>query len=277
MKISAWHKDRGDSVEWWNGLIYYDRVYKAKVFDFTEDIASVIQADEVLQGGTGYDLQNRLSDEIESCCPDYELYRGFDDTAYGFLTRGCPRSCGFCIVSEKEGRRSRKVADLNQFHRGQKNIKLLDPNLLSCVDHMPLLYQLRNSGATVDFTQGLDARLLTDENIRLITEIKTSMIHFAWDSDKQSDLILDRLRAFRKVSKDDMRKLSVYVLTNFDTGFEFDLERIYRLREMGYTPYVMVYDKANAPSRIRYLQRWCNNKVIFRTCERFEDYDRKLG
>ena len=102
----------------------------SKVFDetYTKDMEYVIQADEIIKGGTGYDLQNKLSYEIEHVYPDYELYR-IKDTAYGFLTRGCPRHCNFCIVGDKEGLRSEKVADLKEFWNGQKEIKLLDPNI----------------------------------------------------------------------------------------------------------------------------------------------------
>lgn len=64
----------------------------------------------------------------------------------------------------------------------------------------------------------------------------------------------------------------VYVLTNFDSTMEENLYRIYTLRDLGYDPYVMVYDKLNAPKEIRRLQRWCNNKIIFKKCPDFKDY-----
>lgn len=78
MKISAYHKQRGDQVEWWNGLKHYDRVYQSKVFTdlYTHDNEYVIMADEVIKGGTGYDLKNKLPDEIEHIMPDYSLYGG---------------------------------------------------------------------------------------------------------------------------------------------------------------------------------------------------------
>ena len=142
MKISAYHKARGDTVEWWNGLERYNIVYKSKVFteEYTTEENTVIYADKVIEGGTGYDLENKLPYEIEHCYPDYSLYpRLTKNTAYGFLTRGCPRCCPFCIVSQKEGKQSIKVADLSEFWKGQKVIKLLDPNLLACKEHMSLL------------------------------------------------------------------------------------------------------------------------------------------
>lgn len=123
MKIFAWHKKQGDSVEWWNGFNHYDRVYKSKVFDdsISPDMNYAINADEIIKGGTGYGLDNKLPDEIEHIMPDYSLY-GITDTAYGFLTRGCPRGCEFCIVSKKEGRCSKQVAELDEFFGGGRQI-----------------------------------------------------------------------------------------------------------------------------------------------------------
>ena len=188
MKLSAYHKTKGDTVEWWNGFEKYDIVYKSKVFTevYTTEENTVIYADKVMEGGTGYDLKNKLPYEIEHCYPDYSLYPKLTkDTAYGFLTRGCPRCCSFCIVSQKEGKQSVKVANLSEFWRGQKTIKLLDPNLLACKDHIELLQQLIDSKAYVDFTQGIDARCINKQNAELLSKIKVKMIHFAFDDMKQ--------------------------------------------------------------------------------------------
>jgi hypothetical protein len=274
MKISAWHKARDDDVEWWNGLVKYDRVYMSKVFDstYSPDMEFCIQADEVIKGGTGYGLDNKLPDEIEHIMPDYSLY-GITNIAYGFLTRGCPCACPFCIVAQKEGRKSIKVADLSEWWNGQKEIKLLDPNTLASRDHMELLGQLAQSGAWVDFTQGIDARMLTEENILALNAIKTKMIHFAWDLMCESKAVLKGLALYKQLGTiKDERKLRVYVLTNYNTTQEENLYRIYHLRELGFDPYVMVYDKPNAPKEIKRLQRWVNSKFIWRSCERFEDY-----
>ncbi|MBO8161366.1 MAG: radical SAM protein [Thermosipho sp. (in: Bacteria)] len=272
MKISAYHKSKGDHVEWINPLLgEYDIVYQSKIFDFTPDFNTCIKADKIIKGGTAYGLDNKLPDEIENMYPDYELY-GIKDVAYGFLTRGCPRKCDFCIVSKKEGNKSIKVADLKQFWNSQREIKLLDPNLLACKDRLELLDQLIESKAWIDFTQGLDIRLMTDEVIDKIKQIKIKMIHFAWDREKDSDIIIKNLINFKKKTGIEMRKTRVYVLTNFDTDFEFDLYRIYKLKELNYDPYVMIYNKQNAHKKYKRLQRWVNNKFIFRSCERFEDY-----
>lgn len=276
MKISAYHKAQGDEVEWWWGWGQYDKVYMSKVFDntYTPDHPEPVNTKEIIKGGTGYGLKNELPYEIEHMCPDYSLYPELTkETAYGFLTRGCPNNCPFCIVCQKEGRESRKVANLSEWWSGQKNIVLCDPNLLACRDHMELLGQLEASKAWVDMNQGLDARMLTMKNIEALNRIKIKTIHFAWDLMDRSPEIIKGLNLYLEHGRiKDQRRREVYVLTNFNTTMEENLYRIYTLDEMGYEPYVMVYDKPNAPPEIRALQRWCNNKRIFKKCPTFQDY-----
>lgn len=274
MKISAWHKKKGDTVEWCLPLKHYDIVYQSKVFDdsYSHDITWLPIADKVIKGGTGYGLKNNLPDEIEHIYPDYSIYPELTkDTAYGFLTRGCPRHCDFCIVGDKEGLKSRKVADLSEFWNGQEHIVLLDPNILACRDRMELLDQLIKSKAVVDFSQGLDIRLTTKEVVEKLNQIRVKRLHFAWDNADQ-----DLTSFFKRFTEAYNRKSCsgkvVYVLTNFNSTMEQNLYRIYTLRDLGYDPYVMVYDKPNAPRQIKDLQRWVNNRFIFRKCERFEDY-----
>lgn len=275
MKISSWHKGDGDKVEWAGSLEHYDKVYMAKVFTFTNDDLQAYQTEKFIKGGTGYDLASKLPEDIERCYPDYELY-GIKDTAYGYLTRGCPRQCSFCIVGQKEGTNSYKVADLPQFWSEQRYIKLLDPNIIACPDWENLLGQLADSGAWVDFTQGIDIRLMTDEKAAAINKVKYSMLHFAWDNPAEMGT-LEKLKEYRSVWKGSQRNRSVYVLTNFNSTHEEDLYRVYALRELGYDPYIMIYDKIHAPKETRYLQRWVNNKRIFRTIKYFKDYDHTRG
>ena len=278
MKLSAWHKAQGDEVEWWFGWHQYDRVYMAKVFsdEYTQDQFEPVNAAEIVKGGTGYGLDNQLPDEVEHMYPDYSLYPSLtEDTAYGFLTRGCPNNCGFCIVCEKEGRKARKVADLSEWWRGQKNIVLMDPNLLACREHMDLLDQLARSKAWIDINQGLDAKLLNVENITAINKLKLKNIHFAWDLMKNEKAVLRGLELYKKMAKKKIAGAygTVYVLVNYDTTMEENLYRIYTLWGMGYDPYVMIYDKPNAPQEIKHLARWCNNRWIFKKCEYFEEYE----
>ena len=288
MKISAWHKAQGDSVEWYDPMFsgHMDKVYMSKVFSFTEDYMYPIDADEIIKGGSGYcislvdgkEVFDKSKDinlpyEIEHIYPDYSLY-GITDTAYGFLTRGCPRGCDFCHVEAKEGRRAFKVADLSEFWRGQKNIVLCDPNILACRQHPDLLQQLIDSKATVDFNQGIDIRLTNERNIELINKIKVKQIHFAWDNHKD-DLTkyFERYKALAK-HKPHGHYGMVYCLVNFGSTIEEDLHRIYTLRDLHYDPYVMIYNKDDLPKghELRQLQRWVNNKFIFRATKTFDEY-----
>lgn len=287
MKLSAWHKLQGDMVEWYLPFTdRYDKVYIAKVFSTTPDYDLCVNADEVIRGGTGYDI--RLVDgrevftpspclpyEVEHIYPDYELY-GIADTAYGFLTRGCPRGCDFCIVASKEGKKSVKVANLSEFWRGQKNIVLCDPNILACKEWRELLQQVADSKANIDFNQGLDIRLMTKEKAELLNQCKLRDVHFAWDRYQDKEVILRNLALYSEHGKfkPHSHYAIVYTIVNFDTTFEQDLERIYTLREMGYWAYVMIYDKAHCDKKYRKLQRWVNNRVIFAKCEKFEDYQK---
>ena len=288
MKISAWHKAKGDHVEWYDPMFsgHVDRVYMSKVFSFSPDYEYCIDADEIVQGGSGYciSLQNGLevfdrsqdiplAPEVEHIYPDYSLY-GITDTAYGFLTRGCPRGCGFCHVEAKEGRASRKVADLKEFWDGQKNIVLCDPNILACKQWKDLLQQLIDSKAYVDFNQGLDIRLMTEEKAEMLKRVKVKSLHFAWDRYEDKDKILPKLKMFKEITGMNERNLIVYVLCNFNTTIEQDLERIYTLRDMGYWAYVMLYDKEHLKRghELRKIQRWVNNRFIFAKCPTYEEY-----
>lgn len=282
MKLSAWFKSKGCDVslltvnDVLNGDIRrYDALYGACTFTKNRDKAESLKAYGVHVAGSGVDCSStaeKLPDHIEHIMPDYSLY-GITDTAYGFLSRGCPRGCPFCIVAEKEGQKSVKVADLSEWRNGQKYIKLLDPNILACDEHIDLLKQLADSKAYIDITQGADIRLLTDENIEYINALKLKQIHFAWDNPKD-EKTKNNLAKFAKNRRyKSYVTYPVYVLTNYWSNFDEDLYRIYWLRDNGYNPYVMIYDKENAPKQVRQLQRWVNNRMIFRSCSSFEEYN----
>lgn len=291
MKLSAWHKKQGDTVEWYEPLFSgkLDIVYMSKVFSFTPDYPYYINADKVIKGGSGYAIttkdgketfdkekDNALQKEIEHEYPDYSIYPQLcNNKAFGFLSRGCPRGCEFCHVGEKEGRCAYKVADLSEFWRGQKDIILCDPNIIACNEWRDLLGQLIESKARVNINQGLDIRIMTAEKAEIIKRLRVETVHFAWDRYEDKEIIIPKLREFKEITGWGARKTSVFVLTNYNTTIEQDLERIYTLRDMNYDPYVMIYGKENTKrgDDIRRLQRWVNNKIIFKTVARFEDYD----
>ena len=288
MKISAYHKNQGDGVEFVFPFTRYDRVYVSKVFgdEYSTMPQYHIQADEIIYGGTGFaikiqngkeayykDLDPDLQNEIEHCFPDYSLYPKSANTAMGFLTRGCPNNCEFCIVSKKEGRCSRKVANLDEFFNGQKHINLLDPNILACKDRLDLLDSLIDSKAKVNFSQGLDARFITEEIAHKLNQIKKDAVHFAFDFMKNEKNIIEGLKTYAKIVglPSDLKKRVVYVLTNFNTTHEEDIYRVKVLQDLGFAPDIRIYRKNTAPMITRDLQRWCNNRTLFRSCK-WEDY-----
>lgn len=287
MKISAWHKLQGDTVEWYSPLIspHMDVVYMSKVFgdEYTRDYAYPIDADVVIKGGSGYAIRvedgkevyditmdNPLPEEIEHTRPDYTIY-GIGDTAYGFLTKGCPRGCPFCHVAKMQGRKTVHHSDLNEWWSGQKNIVLLDPNLTASREWGKYIDMLAESGAWIDFSQGLDLRLMDDRKIDDLNRIKWKSIHFAWDN-PEADLT-ERLSAvMQKLHKANRRNVTVYVLTNYNSTHEQDIRRVMAIRQCGAQPYVMVYRKHTAPKVTRWLQRWVNAPSIFWSVDSFDDY-----
>lgn len=287
MRISAYHRARGDDVEWWLGWEHYDIVYMSKVFsnEYSPDVDEPVNADRIVKGGTGYAISlvdgkevydkskdGMLDPAIERMFPDYSIYPQYD-FAISLTSRGCPRSCSFCHVAAKEGRCSVKVADVSDFWRkgGQDKIEVLDPNILACREKRDLMRQYRETGCRLNFNQGLDIRLLDGHDLEDINAMRIEELHFAWDNPRED--LKQKFEDFKKGFKRKTHIGTVYVLTNFNSTMDENLFRIYTLRDMGYDPFVMVYDKPNAPKEIRHLQRWCNNKIIFKRCKRFEDYD----
>lgn len=303
MKLSAYHKTNGDIVEWYSeDREMYDIVYMSRVFndEYSKDVPTPKNAKKVIKGGTGYaitlengkevyhkELDPQLPTEVEHAYPDYSIYPEYTgygkplakQTAYGFLTRGCPRGCAFCHVAPKEGRCSIKVANLSEFWNGQGNICLSDPNILACKDAPDLLKQLVDSGSKIDFNQGLDARLITEEKAELLANMNLKLPHFAMDSIQAMEPVKRGLKLYvdacKKVKgKWNWRNAKVFCLTNFDTSHEQDMKRIRAIQECECWPYVMIYNKKTAPSITRRLQRWTNSAICYAKTKDFDEYQR---
>ncbi len=262
MKLSAWHKAQGDEVSLFAPLFDTpDRIYASKIFDFTLDYQYYPDDVEIVQGGSGYDLDIELPVGVEDMYPDYDLFGC--EYAMGFTTRGCIRKCPFCIVPAKEGR-IRAVNDIYGFWDGQTQLKLLDNNLTALPEHFELVVtQCIENDIEVDFSQGLDIRLLTPEMAQLLSRVKLwKQIHFAWDD---INIETDVRRGIRILQDNGVAlyKVMFYVLIGFDSTPEEDLYRVEALRGMGVDPFVMPFDKHDDYQRR--FARWVNHKAIFKS------------
>lgn len=264
MKLSAWHKEIfGDQVEFYMPLWNYDTVYASKVFNFSP---MPELPEGAVTGGTGFSLDSALPEEIEAIYPDYNLYRC--NYAIGFITRGCVRKCSFCVVPQKEGQ-IKRVAELSQFWRGQNQIMLLDNNLTAHPDCLSILKELRLTRARIDFSQGLDLRLMTPEIAKELSSIRLwKQIHFAWDDIRLEKAMFNGLRVLAEngVKK---YKIMVYVLIGFNSTHEENYHRVMKLKDYGVDPFIMPYDK-NDDYQADFA-RWVNHKAIFKTVT-WEEY-----
>lgn len=272
MKLSAHHKFVGDDVEWYEPTSSYDVVYGSKVFDFTMPMVAVSNSERVIVGGCAIDLENKLPPNVEHVMPDYSIYG--TETAYGYLTRGCPRNCSFCNVSQHQGFVSERVADLSEFWTGQKEIVLLDPNMYASKDWKVCSDQLIKAGSAIDFSQGVDIRVMTPDKVDALNQLNIKIIHFAWDNYEFTTY--EKLKRLRREFKFSGRNMRVYVLTNFNTTHEQDLDRVMKLRDLDYDPYVMIFNKELAPKVTKRLARWVNSKFIWRSVDNFADYGKKI-
>lgn len=273
MKISTYHKNKGDQVSWYDNLVAlvepYDVVYMSKVFTnlYTPDYQYTVFAKKVIKGGYGYDNYKLPFEDYETTFPDYsiyyDIYPQFRKTAFGYLTRGCPRNCSFCIVSGYEGRKVRQVANIDNFFDKNihKEIRLLDANILAYKD-LDVFRQLQDCKAYIHFTGGVDIRFLTKDQANIINNMNIKMLHFAWDNDDQGKTE-KIIRLKRNWIKYNRNKVMFYVLVNYDTNWEFDLYRVKTLKELDCDPYIMIYNKPIADKKYKRLQRYVNNKFIF--------------
>ena len=260
MKISTWHKKQGDAVEIATPIFAnHDKYYASKIFNFSQ--MPNLPKNTII-GGTGYQVESKLPDEIEKCQPDYSLYPHCDFSWQRFSI-GCIRDCDFCVVRKKEGN-IKSVEPMNLNPRG-KYIYLLDNNFFASPNWNELILYLMKIGQPVQF-EGVDVRILTDEKAEWLNKVKLKgQIHIAWDNVNED--VYTRLKEIIKIIP--TYKLMCYVLVGFNTSEEEDLHRILKLRKLKIDPFVMPYDKKNIYQKR--LARWCNHKAIFKTVD-WEDY-----
>lgn len=274
MKISAYHKQQGDSVEWCNPLCHYDKIYAAKVFSFTPDYGYFFNADEVEKGGTGYDVHKVLPSGIDRQTPDYDLYNIDKNLAYGFLTRGCPNKCKWCVVPEKEGNIA-PYMDIEEVAAGRKKVILMDNNVLASHYGLQQIEKIASMNIRVDFNQGLDARLVTDDIAKFLARVKwIKRIRFGCDTPGQ---ISECERATFLLDKYGYKgEYFFYCILLDDFGESFHRVNHWRQRGKRYLPHCQPYRDLNNPHQIiplwqKDMAGWANKKWIFRSCE-FEDF-----
>jgi hypothetical protein len=279
MKISAYHKAKGDDVAWYNPKLDKDDtdwLYISKIFTFTKDYKkkNLPPYARIFRGGTGYDPMTKLPPEIEAVTDlDYSLYPDCDYSIM-FTTRGCIRKCPFCIVPKKEGL-IHKI-DMPGLNPNGKYIKILDNNFFAYRGWHDNLEALKSYNQPLDFNGGIDLRILTEEQCQALAGCRIRQIHCAWDNYKDKDIILPKINLLTKYIKP--RKLTVYVLVGFENKelIPTDIERVMTLKAMGVNPFAMGYIDFMDPEYektqiIKDFCRWVNAKPIFKTVS-FENY-----
>lgn len=281
-KIARYHKSQGDNVEWVDPLFGggYDKVYMSKVFTFTPDYEFPLIADEIEKGGTGYDLHKVLPPEIDRLQPDYDFLGVDAKTAYGFLTRGCPNRCPWCIVPVKEGKQT-PYMDVEEIAiDGRKNLILMDNNILASDYGLEQIEKIIKKGYRVDFNQALDARLVTDDVAKMLGKVKwLTPIRFGCDTHRQ----IEHCKRVMKMI-DGYRDTPAYYLLYTIIGEDIneDYERLSSFRD---NPRVRIvgqpYRDFNNPNQVipqwqKDMARWAMRRELYATCD-FKDYEPRKG
>lgn len=276
MKISAYHKALGDTVEWWLPNDVYDRVYSSKVFSFTPE-NQYLPADTI-KGGTGYGLFSELPPEIDTMFPDYSLYPSCD-YAVGYLTRGCPNHCRWCVVPRKEGAIKPYRTWQQVVRPDTDKLVLMDNNILACEYGIKQLESLINSGYKIDLNQGMDARLVTDDIAQILSKLKwIKYLRFSCDTTAQIEYIQKTAEMLGKRGIKPYR-LFIYLLVTEDLdNAEYRVEQLKKLR--GITIYAQAERKLDGKSEPNALQKeFCQRYVYsgkFRSVT-WTDYIKERG
>jgi hypothetical protein len=264
MKVAGYHKQQGDNVEWINHLEQYDKVYQSKVFTFTPDVKTIVQAGEIIKGGTGYKMYDDLfCDNVE---PDYSVYPQYPH-AYGFLTRGCVRHCPWCIVPKKKGN-IRPYRDIETVLQDRKTAILMDNNVLASNHGLQQLEKIIDLKCKVDFNQGLDSRLVTDEIAKLLSKIKwIRFIRFACDT---TPAVEPLLKAIEKLNKYGIKNYRIFVYVLVKDVADAN-KRCKILKKLGVNPFAQIYrdfDNNIPPTdEQKHFAWYVNQKAVFNATE----------
>lgn len=296
MKISSYYKQLGEQVEFVQKDKEYEKIYASSIFTKSKPICEGlidVYGDKIEIGGTGWDLEKNLPEEIEKMKPDYDLYTIDDiypkmggistkehrrkkakqiiDAGMGFSSRGCIRNCGFCFVPKKEGK-FRDVANIGDLLNPRSNVLILHDNNLTadpyCIDK---LKEIKERKLVVDINQGCDVRLMDDEKAYWLGQVKhLRSVHYAWDLMGFENQVLEGIEILSKYVK--KYKHMCFMLVGYNTSFEEDMYRAKKLISLGIKPYVMRYNERRDDARLNHFTRWINSHIY--TAEpNFEDYE----
>ena len=262
-KIEKYHLNKGDEVIWNNELMQNvcDKTYVSCIFDWNRKQAEQWEGKAEI-GGSGYSLEKTLPPEIEDIKPRINL---------GFTTRGCIRKCPFCIAWKKEPQFKREGSIYDIWDGKSKDIILLDNNPLADLEWFEYNCSiLRKEKLRVDFNQGLDCRLLTEESIKLLKSISHIEYRFAFDDIKLKPQVE---KALILLKQNGINRCNWYVLVGYNSTPEEDLERLNFLRDRKQNVYVQRYSYINGNKFHIVLARWANQHHIFQamTYEQFID------
>lgn len=272
MKIAAWHKSQGDTVEWWIPTNYYDRVYSSKVFDFTPE--NPYLPETTIYGGTGYkniSINRKLPEEIDKAFPDYSIYPECD-YAIGYLTRGCPNKCRWCIVPKKEGQ-IRPYRDWKEIVRKDTDkLVLMDNNILSCQHGIRQLESLIDSGYRIDLNQGMDTRLVTDKIAQILSKLKwIRFIRFSCDQKSQIEPIKNTIELLGQYGVKPYR-IFIYLLVTENIE-----DAAYRVEELKQYKSINLYAQAERNERMGIMPNWeqkeFQQRFMYGGCYRKESWD----
>ena len=278
MKLSAYYKWGCFEPEFYSPLFHkaYWLIYASKMFNYPHPNDAYLRNDMIL-GGPGFYFSEKfknffhvlkeLPEEVDHFYPDYELYNC--DYGLGYITKGCIRTCEYCIVPKMEGM-IYKFAELEEFCKDQEKVRLLDNNILAYKDHINELKKLRYSDKRIDFNQGLDIRLITPENAKLLHEIKRwkgLRLRFAFDIPSLKKIIKYKLEILNDAGISN-GTIQFYVLIGFNTSHQENLMRVLFLKERGIDVFVMPFNKMD-PYQKKFA-RWVNRHYY--KYQTWEDY-----
>ena len=277
MKISAYHKAQGDFVEWWAPLLTasFDMIYSSKVFGFTPE--NEYLPSWTIRGGTGYPdipINQTLPPEVDSMFPDYSIYPKCD-YAIGYLTRGCPNQCPWCVVPEKEGE-IRPYRKWEQLVRTDTNkLILMDNNILASEYGIAQLESLVGSEYAIDLNQGMDARLVDDRIAGILAQLKwITYIRFSCDQIPQIEALEKTAELLGKYGVKPYR-LFVYLLVTADIeNAAYRVERLKRLKG------ISIYAQAERNERKgiipNSLQKEFAQRFVYGRCYKTETWEEYL-